>query len=80
VILPGKYLREDRALIGIGADILASLDRGTTVSELWEAVRLRRSGDHAPVSFDWFVLSLSFLYALSAVTISDGMIVRAEQK
>ena len=77
MILPGKYLREDRALLGIGADILASLDGERTVSELWEAVRARRRGDQAPVSFDWFILSLNFLYALSAIDLSDGMIVSA---
>ena len=76
MILPGKHLREDRALLSVGAEILAHLDEPRTVSEVWERVRQQRSSTRAqaPLSFDWFVLSLNLLYAISALEFSDGVI------
>lgn len=76
MILPGKHLRQDRALLGVGGEILACLDEDRTVSELWECVRLRRgqSALATPLSFDWFVLSLSFLYTVAAVDLMNGVI------
>jgi hypothetical protein len=78
MILPGKHLREDRALLSIGAEILGYLDEPRTVSELWERVRVTRSGPTllAPLPFDWFVLALNLLYAMSAVEMSEGVIAR----
>lgn len=80
MILPGKHLREDRALLSIGAEILGHLDEPRTVSELWEHVRFARSGPTllAPLPFDWFVLALNLLYAMSALEMSDGVIERIE--
>jgi hypothetical protein len=74
VILPAKHLRHDRALLGVGAEILVELAEPRTVSELWERVRLARGTKAAPLSFDWFVLSLSFLYAIAAVDYIEGVI------
>jgi hypothetical protein len=42
MILPGKHLRQDRALLTVGAEILIHLDEPRTVSELWERVRQAR--------------------------------------
>jgi hypothetical protein len=76
VILPAKHLRHDRALLDVGAEILAELGEGRTVSELWERVRIARASKPGlgPLSFDWFVLSLSFLYSVSAVDLATGVI------
>lgn len=76
MILPGKHLRQDRALLGIGAEILARLDEPRTVSELWEAVRQQYDQTLAasPLSFDWFVLSLGFLFTISAVDFENGVV------
>ena len=76
MILPGKHLRQDRALLGVGAEILAQLDEPRSVSELWERVRTVRSrlSNVAPLSFDWFILSLNLLYAISALDFSDGLV------
>ena len=67
MILPGKHLRNDRALMAVGAEILSQLDEGRTVSELWERVRLARANTPmvAPLTFDWFILALTFLYSVS---------------
>lgn len=77
MILPGKHLRQDRALLGIGAEILAQIDEGKTVSELWESVRksrLRSAPASSSLPYDWFVLSLSFLYLISAVDFEGGIV------
>ncbi|UAK24039.1 ABC-three component system middle component 6 [Sphingomonas nostoxanthinifaciens] len=69
MILPGKNLQSDRALLTIGGEILAVLDRESSVSTIWDAVRARRSKreDASPLPFDWFVLALSLLYAIQAI-------------
>lgn len=74
MILPGKHLKQDRALLGIGSEILAALEQEQTVSELWERVQDGRDKHANPLSFDWFVLSLSFLYAIGAVGYDQGVL------
>jgi hypothetical protein len=76
MILPRKHLRQDRALLQIGAEILAQVGDGGTVSEVWERVRSARASSPgiAPLAFDWFVLSLTFLYAISALEFAEGLI------
>jgi hypothetical protein len=76
MILPAKHLRQDRALLGVGAEILSHLDEARTVSELWERVRGARVTTPAapPLSFDWFVLSVSFLYAIKAIDFAHGIV------
>lgn len=78
MILPTKYLPHDRALLSVGAEILAQLKEPRTVSELWECVREdRKSGVTAsPLSFDWFVLALNLLYAVTAIDYSNGVVRR----
>jgi hypothetical protein len=78
VILPTKYLPNDRALLSVGAEILAQLEEPRTVSELWECVRGARAERIAatPLSFDWFVLALNLLYAVSAVEYREGVVQR----
>jgi hypothetical protein len=74
MILPTKHLPQDRSLAGIGADILVQLDEDRTVSELWERVRIARSATSSPLSYDWFVLSLTMLFALSAVSYEHSVV------
>ncbi|MNT13049.1 hypothetical protein D3C72_1480040 [compost metagenome] len=78
MILPTKYLPHDRALLSVGAEILAQLKEPRTVSELWECVREDRMKRVAatPLSFDWFVLALNLLYAVTAVDFSNGVVRR----
>jgi hypothetical protein len=76
MILPSKHLPPDRALIGIGAEILSQLIEPRSFSELWEAVREThsRAPSSTPLSFDWFVLALNLLYAMSAVDHRNGIL------
>jgi hypothetical protein len=74
VILPGKHLQQDRALLGVGGEILRQLDEERTVSELWERVRQAREGTATTLSFDWFLLGLAFLYAIAALDFANGVL------
>ncbi|MCA3018777.1 MAG: hypothetical protein INF90_07450 [Roseomonas sp.] len=80
MILPAKHLKQDRALLGVGSEILAALTGEYTVSELWEAVQQRRLQTVGPLSFDWFVLALSFLYAIDAVSLEKGIITKRGER
>jgi hypothetical protein len=77
VILPGKHISADRSLMVVGGDILAVLGGSSTVSEIWEAVRAARTSRAraTPLTYDWFVLALTFLFAISAVRLDGDRIV-----
>ncbi len=79
MILPTKHVRPERALIGIGAEVLASLQRPMTTSKLWDEIRGRRTlhTPNAPIDYEWFVLSLDLLYMIGAIEFDRGLIMRA---
>ncbi|WP_334026281.1 ABC-three component system middle component 6 [Burkholderia gladioli] len=76
MILPTKYLSHDRALITVGGEILRYLAEPRSVSALWDCIRETRSDNTtaALISFDWFVLALNLLYAISAIDYRDGIV------
>jgi hypothetical protein len=76
MILPSKHLSSDRALLTVGARLLAALDEPRTVSALWDTIRKRRDirSSHSPVSYEWFVLSLDLLHAMNAIELENGLI------
>jgi hypothetical protein len=76
MILPSKHIGPDRALLTIGAEILANLDRPHSVSVVWDKIRAR-GGDHSRISYDWFLLALDLLFALGAVEYQSGALSRA---
>ena len=77
MILPTKRLREDRALIGLGGQVLHLLDERKTVSRLWDEFKRSRAESTGTVSFDWFVLALDLLFMTGAVTLERGLVRRA---
>lgn len=78
MILPTKYLPHDRALLTVGGDILTQLDEPRSVSELWDRVRaVRNSGNPSnAISFDWFVLALNLLYAVTTIDYHEGVVAK----
>lgn len=72
MILPGKHLSPQRALIGVGAEILSHLDRPCDVSELWDRMRFARSQAGTVLGYDWFISALTFLYTINAIDETDG--------
>jgi hypothetical protein len=79
MILPTKHLREQRALITIGAEIITLLRKPRTVNSLWNAIKAEKSQEKRSIPYDWFVLTLDFLYAIDAIDMGDGLIRRREQ-
>jgi len=81
MILPTKHVRADRALLGVGAELLRILRRPCTVSKLWDELRAGRSGaaTHAPISYDWFILALDLLFIMGAIELERGIVRRRAQ-
>lgn len=78
MILPTKRLGMDRALLGLGADLIKVLEEPMTISRLWyEFQQLQGSKPNVSiVSYDWFVLCLDFLNAIHAIELSGGTLRR----
>jgi len=85
MILPSKHLREDQALISIGAEVLRCLDEPKTISRLWDELQRAQQqvltdqltvNQPSSIRFDWFILALDLLYLLGAVRLQRGRIHR----
>ena len=78
MILPTKHVTE-RALIGIGAEVLGLLKRPMTVSAVWDAVRTSRAAfaPSSPVAYEWFILALDLLFIMGAIELDQGLVRRA---
>jgi hypothetical protein len=79
MLLPTKGIAPQRALLTVGASIIALLDSPTTVSGLWERYSRKNTAtdEKAKVTFDWFALALSMLFAVRAVAWNGaGQLVR----
>ncbi len=81
MILPTKHIRTERALIGVGAEILRLMQKPKTVSRLWDDLRARRSVEapNAPIDYNWFVLALDLLFMLGAIKIDSGVLIRIKK-
>jgi len=73
VILPTKGISAQRALATVGAQILTVLDRPQSVSATFDRLTdaRRNAGLKEPVTFDWFSLALTVLYAIGLVSWDD---------
>lgn len=74
MILPTKYVSLDNSLLGAGALLLSVLSEPITTSGIWDRVKC------APEigTYGRFVLTLDFLYAIGAVDMAEGLIIRME--
>lgn len=70
--MPTKYVKEDAAIIGVGAILLRYIDNKRDLSCLWEKVKT----DPSVATFQRFVLALDFLYLLGLIDIEDNVIKR----
>ncbi|MEM9099040.1 MAG: ABC-three component system middle component 6 [Pseudomonadota bacterium] len=78
MILPGRHLPANAALLTVGARVLVQLDRPRDVSALWDRVREADVSSSEKILFDQFTLALAFLYAIGAVD-DDGSTIRPAQ-
>lgn len=75
MILPTKHISTQNSLLGVGAVLLKNLDKPRTVTALWERVRaLPEIG-----VYERFILSLDLLYAIGALDLVDGILVRSKK-
>ncbi len=79
MILPTKHLSQDRALLSVGARLLARLMRPKTVSALWEEVSQppdAEDGKNSSLRYDAYVLTLDLLFLMGAIEFRDGLLRR----
>ena len=71
MILPNKNIHLRNSLLGIGSALLPSLGTPQSISELWERTH---SFPEYSISFEKFVLTLDFLYAINLIQIREGLV------
>ena len=81
MILPTKHVSSDRSLLTIGGMVLKLLDGPRSPSSVWEQIKLSTKIDsrESQVSYEWFVMTLDFLYAIKAVEYERGLLLRASK-
>ena len=81
MILPTKHLRPKRAMLTVGAEVLRLLTEPKTVSRLWDELKhiMDEHSSARKVNYDWFVLTLDFLYMLGTIEMDQGRIRRTKQ-
>lgn len=73
MILPTKHISNERSLLGVGADIIAIIEKKPeTISSIWNKIRQKKN--KTPISYRWFILSLDLLYIVGAIKIEQGLI------
>ena len=72
-LLPNKHIPTSRSLIGIGALVLGQLVAPSTVSSLWDQVKVKPEIG----AFRNFILALDYLYAIGAISYDRGLVSRA---
>lgn len=78
--MPTKHIKTENAIIGVGGEVLAQLEIGKTISRLFSDLQdVREQGGLPTLQFDWFLLSLDFLYAIAAIRLDDGLIRKLNQ-
>ena len=80
MLMPTKHIKTENALIGVGAELLAILDKEKTASRLFlDLQEARRKNDLATIHFDWFMLAVDFLFTIGAVRFESGLIKKMNQ-
>lgn len=80
MLMPTKHIKTENALIGVGGEVLALLDRDKTVSRLFNDLQdLRRSNELTTIHFDWFLLAIDFLFSVGAVRFDSGVLKKMNQ-
>ena len=74
MILPTKHSGYNRALLVIGAEIIRILTEPKTVSRIWDEIKRDECNGLSYLTYDWFVLSLDFLYILKIIELDKGLI------
>ncbi len=76
MMLPTKGISPERALLTVGAEILEHLERSDTPSGVWERFKAKHSNDSVPITYDWFMLALTLVYAMGLIDMNDRGLLR----
>lgn len=74
MILPTKHIPTSHSLLGVGARVLAAIERPKTLVALWDQVREQPEVG----TFARLVLALDLLYTMGVVDLVDGLITRRQ--
>ena len=79
VLLPNKYVHEERTVIMAGGKLIHLLANPLTVTQLWENYKIHQDKSKLPqVPFDLFILTLDFLYVVGALEFRKGKLRRLQ--
>lgn len=70
MILPDKNIVLQYSILGSGGGVLQQLSKPLTVSTLWEKVKPRPEIQ----SFEKFIWTLDFLFALNLIELNNGLL------
>lgn len=77
VLLPNKYVHEERTIIMAGGKLIHLLENPMTVTQLWDNYKTHQDKSKLPqVPFDLFILTLDFLYVIGALEFRKGKLRR----
>jgi len=62
----------ERSLLGLGADLIRLLHEPMSESQLWTAVQELKKSDKTPLTFEWYILSISMLFSIGVVELRNG--------
>lgn len=80
MLMPTKHIKTENALIGVGGEVLALLEDEKTVSRLFfDLQERRRVSELSTIQFDWFLLTIDFLYTVGAIRFEDGVLKKLNQ-
>lgn len=72
MILPTKHIQAEQSLLGVGAVLLTALRHPTTMSALWDKVKMHPSVG----TYQRFILTLDLLYTLKVLSFENGLLRR----
>lgn len=78
MILPSKHLSPDRAIITVASEVFELINNRSTVSSTWNDLQEKRRGCKwkSEIPYDWFILSLDFLYLIGCIEVDNGRLTK----
>lgn len=78
MILPGKHLRLEESVLGLGSIVLTELKTSMSFDDLWReySLRLEQRGLGAAVDVGLFVLAVDWLFMIGAIELTPDMQLR----
>jgi len=78
MILPTKHLPPDRAIISVASEVYNLIGKRSSVSSIWNDLQDKHNSlmQQGKISYDWFILSLDFLYIIGAIEENSGRIMK----